>query len=145
MQADQLSPREVVVLELLARGATNAEIAAQLKISEEAVESRVKHILEKLDVSNRTEAALRYVQLYGPPSRLDRPGIVTVDAVVIETSADGGVRLRLEDASEQQLSAPEEMSQLLRPGLRVVLYHSPNGDLLGWYLPEHGVGNDLRS
>jgi hypothetical protein len=71
---------------------------------------------------------------------------VTVDAVVIETTADRGVRLRLENGSEeQQLSAPEELSEFLRPGLRVVLYHGPSGELLGWYLPEHEVGRDLRS
>jgi hypothetical protein len=69
---------------------------------------------------------------------------VTVDAVAIETSADGSVLLRLEDGSEQELSAPEEMFDLLRPGLRVVLYHGPGGELHGWYLPEHKVGLDLR-
>lgn len=69
---------------------------------------------------------------------------VTVDAVAIETPVDGRVRIRLGDGSERQLSAPEEISELLRPGLRVVLYHGPNSELLGWYLPEHNVGLDLR-
>jgi hypothetical protein len=72
-------------------------------------------------------------------------GTVTVDAVVIETITDRRVLLRLENGSKELLSVPAEMSELFRPGLRVVLYHSPNGDLLGWYLPEHEVGNDLRS
>ena len=66
---DQLSPRELEVLELLARGATNAQIAAHFVISEQTVKSHVKHILKKLDVGNRTEAALHYVQLYGPPGK----------------------------------------------------------------------------
>jgi hypothetical protein len=72
-------------------------------------------------------------------------GSVTIDAVVIEATADRRMLLRLENGSEEHRSPPEEMSELFRPGLRVVLYHSPNGDLLGWYLPEHEVGNDLRS
>jgi hypothetical protein len=67
-----------------------------------------------------------------------------VEAVVVETSADARALLRLEDGSEQQLSAPEEMSELLRPGLRVILYHGPDDELLGWYLPEHEIGLDLR-
>jgi hypothetical protein len=81
------------------------------------------------------------------PNTLPPPdeGAVTVDAVVIETTADRRMLLRLENGSEEQLSAPEEMSELLRPGLRVVLYHDPNGELLGWYVPEHEVGYDLRS
>jgi hypothetical protein len=72
-------------------------------------------------------------------------GTVAVDAVVIEITADRRVRLRLENGSEEQLSAPEEMSELLRPGLQAVLYYGPNGELLGWYFPEHQVGHDLRS
>jgi hypothetical protein len=74
-------------------------------------------------------------------------GTITVDAVVVETTADRRVRARFEDGSEQQLPAPapEEMSEHLAPGVRVVLYHGPNGELLGWYLPDHEVGQDLRT
>jgi hypothetical protein len=77
----------------------------------------------------------------GPPPD---DGIVMADAVVIETTADGRVRLRLENGSEEELSPREEMFELLRPGLSVVLYQDPDGGLLGWYLPEHDVGHDLR-
>jgi hypothetical protein len=81
----------------------------------------------------------------GPRQRpLPDTDTVTVDAIAIGTTADGRMRLRLEDDSERQVSAPEEMSELLRPGLRVVLYYRPSGELLGWYLPEHNVGLDLR-
>lgn len=72
-------------------------------------------------------------------------GTVTVDAIVVETSANGRVRLRLDDGSEQELAAPEQIAELLRPEVQVVLYHGPAGELLGWYLPEHNVGWDLRS
>jgi hypothetical protein len=80
----------------------------------------------------------------GPFARPTGEGTVTVNAVALGATVDGLMRLGLEDGSERQLSVPDEMSEHLRPGERVVLYDDPNGELLGWYLPEHGVGQDLR-
>ncbi len=57
-----LSPREWEVLEHVARGLTNAEIAAALTVSENTVRFHLKNIFEKLHVSNRTEAAAWYFQ-----------------------------------------------------------------------------------
>lgn len=54
-----LSPREREVLAQLAKGATTVEIAATLIISQNTVKTHVRHILEKLGVSNRTEAISR--------------------------------------------------------------------------------------
>jgi ATP/maltotriose-dependent transcriptional regulator MalT len=54
-----LSPRESEVLELIAQGLTNREIARQLFISEATVKVHVGKILEKLGVRSRTEAAIR--------------------------------------------------------------------------------------
>jgi DNA-binding NarL/FixJ family response regulator len=51
-----LTPREVDVLRLIARGNANKEIAAQLSVSEETVKSRVKNILDKLGANDRTHA-----------------------------------------------------------------------------------------
>lgn len=59
--ADRLSEREIEVMDMLAQGATNAEIAARLVIADTTVGSHVKHILRKLGVRNRTEAAVRYL------------------------------------------------------------------------------------
>lgn len=54
-----LTRREVEVLELMAKGCTNAGVAAKLVISEGTVKQHVKHILRKLRVSNRAEAVSR--------------------------------------------------------------------------------------
>lgn len=56
--APDLSDREKDVLSLLARGMTNATIAQQLHLSEGTVRNYVSIILSKLDVSDRTQAAV---------------------------------------------------------------------------------------
>ena len=52
-----LSERELDVLALVAEGKTNAEIAAQLSLSEKTVGNHVSTILSKLNLTNRIEAA----------------------------------------------------------------------------------------
>ncbi len=56
---DALTRREREVLDLLARGETNREIADALVLSEKTVKRHVTGILSKLQARNRTEAALR--------------------------------------------------------------------------------------
>ena len=51
-----LTNREIEVLQLVARGMRNKEIAAALKISDETAQGHVKNILAKLSVHDRTEA-----------------------------------------------------------------------------------------
>ena len=53
---DQLTPREVEVLKLIGRGATNGEIATELFISDVTVKSHVGHIFMKLGVRDRAGA-----------------------------------------------------------------------------------------
>ena len=53
---DALSPREVDVLRLIARGNANKAIAGQLSITEETVKGHVKNILAKLAANDRTHA-----------------------------------------------------------------------------------------
>jgi two-component system nitrate/nitrite response regulator NarL len=54
----QLSPREQEVLQQIARGASNKEIARSLQIAETTVKIHVQHILRKLGVSSRVQAAV---------------------------------------------------------------------------------------
>ena len=60
----QLSPREHEVLRLIARGMSNKEIAAATDLTEQTVKSYVREILSKLNVADRTQAALVAVR-YG--------------------------------------------------------------------------------
>ena len=53
-----LTKREGEVLKQLALGLTNREIARSLRISYETVKEHVQHILQKLGVSDRTQAAV---------------------------------------------------------------------------------------
>ena len=55
---DALTPGEISVLRLIAAGNANKQIADQLSITEETVKGRVKNILSKLGVSDRTHAAM---------------------------------------------------------------------------------------
>lgn len=56
-QAARLTEREREVLELVAAGQTNKEIAAALNIAENTVRAHLRNILDKLHVHNRTQAA----------------------------------------------------------------------------------------
>jgi DNA-binding CsgD family transcriptional regulator len=63
-----LTPREAEVLNLLARGYTNREIAAALVISVKTASVHVSHILRKLGAPNRLEAAAIAHRLAPPPT-----------------------------------------------------------------------------
>ncbi len=62
-ELDLLTFREIEVLQLMADGRTNQDIASILQISRGTVKIHVEHILAKLGVSDRTEAAVRASQL----------------------------------------------------------------------------------
>ena len=72
---ERLTPREMEVIGLIARGHSNKEIAAALAISEKTVKVHVSNILQKLHLADRTQAALYAVREKitdsGPPG--DQP------------------------------------------------------------------------
>lgn len=77
-----LTARQRDVLELIAHGQTNKEVAAKLGISPETVRTHVSAIIAALDVSNRTEAAAAFLTDAAKPSHvrevLRRPAIVVL-------------------------------------------------------------------
>lgn len=61
--SEALTDRETDVLRLLAQGKSNKEIAQQLNIGEQTVKTHVSHVLNKLGVPSRTQAALYAVRI----------------------------------------------------------------------------------
>jgi two-component system nitrate/nitrite response regulator NarL len=61
-ETDALSPREKEILSLLARGASNKEMARDLGVSESTVKMHLRHILKKLNLSSRVQAAVYAVE-----------------------------------------------------------------------------------
>ena len=59
----ELTLRELEVLKLVARGKTNQEIAEGLSISKATAKVHIKHIISKLEVSDRTQAVVRALEL----------------------------------------------------------------------------------
>ncbi len=62
-QIEALTPRETEVLQLMARGLANKEIARDLGIGEKTVKTHVSNILSKMGVLSRTQAALQAVRM----------------------------------------------------------------------------------
>jgi len=62
MLPESMTPRELEVLRLLARGLTNRQISRELVVSAATVKVHIEHLLAKLGVSDRTQAAVRASQ-----------------------------------------------------------------------------------
>ena len=63
-KVDELSAREVIVLQYLATSMSYQEIAAALYLSINTVKTHVKHVLRKLSASSRAEAVRRATELH---------------------------------------------------------------------------------
>lgn len=99
----QLSAREQEILQLVATGATNQQIALQLIISINTVKTHLRNIFAKLDVESRTEATLYAIQA----------GIIKVGS--------HGVGEATTAAQPQEPLGPERIVWPLRPGQWVAL------------------------
>lgn len=62
LSTPELTPREIAVLELVAKGLSNAEIGTALSVSAGTIKTHLKRIYPKLGVADRTAAALAAVQ-----------------------------------------------------------------------------------
>jgi DNA-binding NarL/FixJ family response regulator len=66
VEVENLTEREVEVLKYVMNGLINKEIASQLCVSVSTIKFHLEHIFEKLHVSSRTEAAMKYRQHLDP-------------------------------------------------------------------------------
>lgn len=90
----RLSARELEVLEMMAMGFTNAEVAEHLDVSVHAVKFHLAAIYRKLDVTNRAEASSMYVSRLGAGSARAAE-LPSVPAASGRGGDGGGVDLRL--------------------------------------------------
>ncbi len=63
LQREELNQRELEALHFLVKGHSNKEIAAKLFISEDTVKTHLKNLFHKLNVQDRTEAAITAIRL----------------------------------------------------------------------------------
>ncbi len=63
-EAPELTRREIEILQLVAEGHSNSQLARMLWVTEQTVKFHLSNIYRKLDVANRTEAS-RWAQLHG--------------------------------------------------------------------------------
>ncbi len=158
-QADALSRRELEVLEMIATGAKNAEIAERFVISQNTVKSHVGQILKKMSAKNRTEAAFRYVELYGaPPSPAGDPAAANgatheadqmsaasaLTATVAALNKKDKLVLALQDGRDLEVPLLEQVRHGVSVGASAIVYFDQRSRLVGWYLPEEEIGVDLR-
>ncbi|MBZ5710415.1 LuxR C-terminal-related transcriptional regulator [Nannocystis pusilla] len=85
---DELSPRRRELVQLLAKGLTNDEIATAMGITPGTVRSHVTAVLAQLDVANRTEAAAAFVAWEASPTQvavvMKRPAIAVLSILALD-------------------------------------------------------------
>ena len=90
-----LSPRRRAVLELIAKGLTNDEIASALMISPTTVRTHITAVLSELQVTNRTEAAALFVSVAARLGQVERVLARPAIAVLPLELADDSARARV--------------------------------------------------
>jgi DNA-binding CsgD family transcriptional regulator len=153
---EALSRRELQVLEMIATGAKNAQIAERFVISQNTVKSHVSRILQKLPAKNRTEAAFRYIEIYGAPSpspaaaddALQQADRITASSAIRATVSalprGDGLVLTLQDGRDLDLPVVEQIRGRVSVGAPAIVYFDQQDRAVGWYLPDEEIGVDLR-
>ena len=152
---EALSRRELQVLEMIATGAKNSQIADRFVISQNTVKSHVSRILQKLPAANRTEAAFRYIELYGAPSpsaaangaipQTDRITAASATRATVSAVPRGdGMVLTLQDGRDLEVPLLEEIRGRVGVGASAIVYFDQHDRTIGWYLPAEEIGVDLR-
>ena len=67
MKKDTLTAREIEVMKLLINGYHNTKISEELCISKHTTKAHISSIYQKLNVSNRVQATVKYLHEYGIP------------------------------------------------------------------------------
>jgi DNA-binding CsgD family transcriptional regulator len=154
-RVEALSRRELQVLEMIATGAKNAQIADRFVISQNTVKSHVSRILQKLPARNRTEAAFRYIELYGAPAssaaadgavgQADRMTAASAIKATVSAPPHGdGLVLTLQDGRDLEVPVLEEIRGHVSVGAAAIVYFDQQDRTIGWYLPDEEIGVDLR-
>jgi DNA-binding CsgD family transcriptional regulator len=102
---EQLSPREIEIIELVATGATNQQVAQDLTISVNTVKAHLRNIYAKLNVESRTEATLCAIQ----------QGLITVETPEDSSTPDEA------ETPEPTLPAPQSLAWALPLSQRLAL------------------------
>jgi hypothetical protein len=145
---------------MIATGAKNAEIAERFVISQNTVKSHVGHILKKLPAKNRTEAAFRYIELYGAPTPSAEDSAATngdvketreigatgaSTAAVSELLRNDRLLLKLQDGQDLEVPLVEQIRGRVDVDSEVIVYFDQHSRAVGWYLPDEEIGLDLRN
>lgn len=126
--AHELTPRQRQVLELLARGHTNAEIGEKLGITLAGAKWHVSELLTKLDAATREDLAERWLKERRPGQRLRRwfGGIAAVGPVKVSATAFAGAAalvagigvaagvIALREGDDRTLAAPLSSTETLQ-------------------------------